>query len=297
MLNEAQAGLFDMENASALPSGSEAVGWNEYPAPIVALVPGMPEIFGAWFVADFTLIENAGSDALDTPSETRMMMLLYFPMCDVDGVPPRRPDVLLNHAQAGLFEIEKVSVLPSGSEAVGRNEYVTPTVALVAGAPDMTGGLLAAAEGAEWTRLARARRVETRIERDARGRVKAMGVVTPSQPLAAAAMHGVCPKLLGADVQCGRRRGSPYDRSEWGKRVLGSCDRRPVGSHHCRQPRYPRDESPRTGSFAPPHCGGFALVSNRPFGRGPSLCWTGVGAVTRAVPLNPGVNHEPGRDA
>jgi hypothetical protein len=40
----------------------------------------------------------------------------------------------------GRFEIEKVSVLPSGSDAVGRNLYAVPTVAVVLGVPEIVGG-------------------------------------------------------------------------------------------------------------------------------------------------------------
>jgi hypothetical protein len=67
-------------------------------------------------------------------------MLLYVPTCVDVGVPCKRPVVVLNVAHVGLFVIEYVSVLPSGSLAVGWNEYAVPAVTDVGGAPDITGG-------------------------------------------------------------------------------------------------------------------------------------------------------------
>jgi hypothetical protein len=58
------------------------------------------------------------------------------------GVPASRPVLPLNVAQLGRFVIENVSVLPSGSLAVGWNAYAVPAVTVVAGAPDITGGEL-----------------------------------------------------------------------------------------------------------------------------------------------------------
>jgi hypothetical protein len=48
-------------------------------------------------------------------------------------------------------------------------------VAVVAGEPERVGGWLAAAEGAEWMRLAKARAAETRKGREARVNVRCMG--------------------------------------------------------------------------------------------------------------------------
>jgi len=60
MLNAPQAGLFWMENDSALPLGSLAVGTNEYADPAVTLPGGDPEITG-------------GGEVVDVPLETVML--------------------------------------------------------------------------------------------------------------------------------------------------------------------------------------------------------------------------------
>jgi hypothetical protein len=70
MLKLAHAGLLVTENVSPLPAGSLAVGVNEYAIPTVALAPGVPESEGP----ATTVIVNAGSDALVTPSLTLMTM-------------------------------------------------------------------------------------------------------------------------------------------------------------------------------------------------------------------------------
>ena len=69
-----------------------------------------------------TLIENAGSDFVTLPSLTLMTIFEYVPMWDEAGVPVRLPVALLNVAQAGFMAILNVSLLPSGSDAVGWNE-------------------------------------------------------------------------------------------------------------------------------------------------------------------------------
>ena len=76
----------------------------------------MPVMTGARFV-DPTVIEKAASVAVAVPSETAIAMLEWVP-ADV-GVPLSRPVAVLNVPQAGLFEIEKLRVCPSGSDAVG----------------------------------------------------------------------------------------------------------------------------------------------------------------------------------
>ena len=63
--------------------------------------------------------ENAGSDADAVPSDTEMMMFENVAMSVSAGVPDRRPVVVLNVAQAGRFWMLNVSVLPSGSLALG----------------------------------------------------------------------------------------------------------------------------------------------------------------------------------
>ena len=73
-------------------------------------------------VACTTLIENAGSDFVAMPSLTLMTMFEYDPIWDEDGVPVRLPVELLNVAQPGFLAILYVSLLPSGSDAVGRKK-------------------------------------------------------------------------------------------------------------------------------------------------------------------------------
>ena len=69
VLKLAQEGLLAMENVRVLPEGSVAVGVNEYAVPAVTLVAGEPEIVGPDEAAA-TVIANAGSEALATPSVT-----------------------------------------------------------------------------------------------------------------------------------------------------------------------------------------------------------------------------------
>jgi hypothetical protein len=58
------------------------------------------------------------------------------------GVPDKRPEVVLNVAQAGLLAIEKVSGFPSASVAVGWNAYGWPAATEIGGVPLMAGALL-----------------------------------------------------------------------------------------------------------------------------------------------------------
>jgi hypothetical protein len=122
-LNVAHDGLFAMLNVNVLPSGSLAVGRNEYAVPCSTDVAGLPEIVGARFVVPLvalTAIAKAGKEALSVPSLTLITMFEKLPV-DV-GVPVSRPVVALNVAHAGRFVIANVSVLPSGSLAEGVNE-------------------------------------------------------------------------------------------------------------------------------------------------------------------------------
>jgi hypothetical protein len=68
-----------------------------------------------------TTIENGASEALAWPSLTLMRMSMYSPAELAEGVPDRRPVELLKDAQAGRLAMLKVSVSPSGSDAVGVN--------------------------------------------------------------------------------------------------------------------------------------------------------------------------------
>ena len=105
VLNVAQVGLFVMLKVSVSPSGIAAVGWNEYALPAVTEVPATPLITGAVFGAAFTVIENAGNDAVALPSLTLMTMFAYEPTSAAAGVPDNRPVLALNVAQVGLFAI------------------------------------------------------------------------------------------------------------------------------------------------------------------------------------------------
>ena len=87
-----------------------------------------------------TTIANAGSEAVELPSLTLMRMFENVPVCALLGVPDNRPVVVLKVAQAGRFAMLKVSVLPSGSRAVGVNEYATPVRTEVGGVPEIVGG-------------------------------------------------------------------------------------------------------------------------------------------------------------
>jgi hypothetical protein len=76
VLNVAQDGAFEIENVNASPSGSEAVGWNEYSVPCITDAAGVPEIVGARFVTTLaTAIENAGKLADALPSLTLIWTL------------------------------------------------------------------------------------------------------------------------------------------------------------------------------------------------------------------------------
>lgn len=63
-------------------------------------------------------------------------------------------------------------------------------MAVVGGEPEMLGGWFAAAEGAKWTRLAKARADETRRAREARGRARFTGNDLRRNRQAAAAPGG-----------------------------------------------------------------------------------------------------------
>src|SRR5688500_2355597 len=128
-----------MLNISGSPSASAAVGVNAYCAPCTAVVSGVPPIVGARFAASLTEIVNAGSAALAWPSLTLITTAANVPTFAAVGMPCSRPVLELNVAQLGRFAMLNVSVPPSGSLAVGVNEYAAPTVAVVGGAPEIVG--------------------------------------------------------------------------------------------------------------------------------------------------------------
>ena len=72
--------------------------------------------------AEVTVIENAGSEALDAPSATLIAIPVYVPTLAAPGVPLSRPVALSNVAHEGLPAMEKVSVPPAASEALGWKE-------------------------------------------------------------------------------------------------------------------------------------------------------------------------------
>ena len=86
-----------------------------------------------------TWMLNAGKLALIVPSLTLIVMFEYVPTCADVGVPLIRPVLELNAAQAGRFVIVNVSELPSGSAAVGVNEYAVPCVTEAGGEPEIVG--------------------------------------------------------------------------------------------------------------------------------------------------------------
>src|SRR6185503_9239535 len=120
VLNAAQTGLFCTEYVSVAPSGSDAVGVNVYCEPAVTVAGGVPEIVGAALAAAATWMVNDASEAVAIWSVTEIVMRAEVPMEAAVGVPFSRPVVALKLAQLGLFWIEKVRVLPSGSLATGR---------------------------------------------------------------------------------------------------------------------------------------------------------------------------------
>jgi hypothetical protein len=93
--------------------------------PGVTLVAGLPEIVGATFDLEVARIEKAGSADTFTPSVTVILMPFHRPVAE--GVPLSCPVLLLKLAHEGLFATTKYRALPSGSFAVGLNEYCEPT--------------------------------------------------------------------------------------------------------------------------------------------------------------------------
>ena len=67
-------------------------------------------------------------------------MFEYVPVCALLGVPDSLPVVVLNVAQAGLFVMLNVSVLPSGSLRGRRERVRAPVFTDVGGVPEIVGG-------------------------------------------------------------------------------------------------------------------------------------------------------------
>src|SRR5690242_5953148 len=101
----------------------------------MTLRAGEPLIVGALFGGACTWIENAGREALVLPSLTEMTMLDTVPTSRRAGVPESWPRAVSKVAHVGRLAIEKVSVSPSASLAVGLKRYAVPAWTLVAGEP------------------------------------------------------------------------------------------------------------------------------------------------------------------
>jgi hypothetical protein len=124
MLNAAQEGLFVIENDSALPAGSEAIGVKPYGEPATTFVAGDPEIFGGDAgapppAACATVMVNAGSVAEENASRALMTILLNFPTLAAVGVPLSWPVLVLKVAHEGLLLMENQTGMLRGAEAVG----------------------------------------------------------------------------------------------------------------------------------------------------------------------------------
>jgi hypothetical protein len=85
------------------------------------------------------VIVNAGSEALPDPSLTLITMPEEVPTFAAVGVPLSKPEAVLKVAHEGWPVMEKVSLAPPGSEALGWNEYTLPTPSLVGGFPEIVG--------------------------------------------------------------------------------------------------------------------------------------------------------------
>lgn len=100
VLKVAQLGRFAIENVSASPSASVAVGRKLYAAFALTVPDAVPLIVGARLPAP-TLIANAGSEVVALPSLALMTIEECVPAAD--GVPLKRPVAVLKDAQLGLF--------------------------------------------------------------------------------------------------------------------------------------------------------------------------------------------------
>ena len=126
-LKLAQPGLPLMLKESACPSGSEAVGRNEYALPAVTAGAGEPLMTGARLSggggspAD-TVMSNAGSELDAAPSDTEITIAGERTDVAVGRACPRAPRSAVSKlAQDGRLSMLKDRTCPSGSEASGVN--------------------------------------------------------------------------------------------------------------------------------------------------------------------------------
>ena len=89
-----------------------------------------------------TVMENGANDAEASELLTLMTMFEYVPAFVAAGVPASVPELVLNVAQAGLPEIENLSVYPDGPDAVGVKLYACPATSVVGGVPEITGAAI-----------------------------------------------------------------------------------------------------------------------------------------------------------
>ena len=154
LLKTAHDGRFSTEHVSVSPFGSESVAMKLYQTPALIVVGGVPEIRGGELVLEpepVTVIENAGSHAVEVPSLTPMRMFEYVPTSALVGMSDNWQRVLLKTAHAGAFWIEHRSSSPSASEIVAMKLYQTPTLTVVAGVPEIFGTAANALSGANST--------------------------------------------------------------------------------------------------------------------------------------------------
>jgi hypothetical protein len=103
--------------------------------------PGLaPRLTVGLTAAAFTVMAKAGNAADAPPSPALITIPAYVPTSVAAGMPLSCPVGMLKFAQAGLFVIENVRLLPAGPLAVGVKEYAVPTVTLVPGVPEIVGG-------------------------------------------------------------------------------------------------------------------------------------------------------------
>ena len=144
-LNDNQAGLPEILNDNASPSASAALGVNEYVCPSVTDAAGDPEIVGGELTGTaLTVIENGPRLAEASPSETLMTIFWCVPTSDGPATPLMLPVDALNDNHAGFPVMLNDRASPSGSEALGVNEYDCPSVTVPGGVPEIIGDELTA---------------------------------------------------------------------------------------------------------------------------------------------------------